>query len=147
MMNHILIVCVGNICRSPVAEALLQNRLVNVIPSVVVSSAGLNALVGYPADPMSQTLALECGLDLSAHRARLFTIEMAREADLILVMTTDQQRYIEKNVPSLCGRIHRLGKWGGFDVPDPFQRHRFIFEQSMHLMKQGVDEWYSALWN
>ena len=62
-------------------------------------------------------------------------------------MSTDQQKQVEFNYPGTCGRVHRLGKWGGYDVPDPFQRPKPVFEQALALIEQGVDEWYRKLWN
>jgi len=65
-MNIILTLCIGNICRSPLAQGLLAQQL----PGHTVWSAGLGALVGEPADPMSVQIAAEHGLDISAHRAQ-----------------------------------------------------------------------------
>src|SRR5690606_32586263 len=94
-MNRILLVCIGNICRSPVAEALLQQAF----PDKTVSSAGLAALVGHPADDTAQDIATRYGLDLSGHRARQITQAMCREADLILVMESSQQRELSARYP------------------------------------------------
>ena len=114
---------------------------------VLVHSAGLGALVNYPADPISQELMLSRGIDISQHRARQLTQEMAFASDLILTMSTEQQQQVEHQYPSLRGRVHRIGKWGGFDVPDPFKRPKEIFEQAFYLIEQGVDEWHRILWN
>ena len=144
MIGNILIVCIGNICRSPIAQALFAERLAN--RSVVVHSAGLGALVNAPADPISQELLLAHNIDISSHRARQITSEIAYASDLILTMSTEQQQQVESKFPSLRGRVHRIGKWGEFDVPDPFKRPKEIFEQAFHLIEQGVDEWYRTLW-
>lgn len=145
-MNNLLVICIGNICRSPIAEALLISKLANTHPNIKVSSAGLGALINRPADPISQELMLERGIDISQHRAKQFTPELAFASDLILTMNTEQQQEVEKKLPSMCGRVHRLGKWGGFDIPDPFKRPREIFEQAFVLIDQGVDEWYRSVW-
>lgn len=78
-------VCVGNICRSPMAEALVAHRLAGM-PGVATASAGISALVGRPADGLAQELMAARGLDLSGHRARQLTPELATSFDLILVM-------------------------------------------------------------
>ena len=80
------------------------------------------------------------------HRAQQFNKELAFSSDLILTMDTEQQKQIEVRFPSLCGRVHRLGKWSEIDIPDPYKRPREIFEQSFHLIRQGVDEWLKVLW-
>jgi protein-tyrosine phosphatase len=78
MLNRILVVCIGNICRSPMAESLLAQRLSGRSPDIWVGSAGLAALVGRPADPIAQTLMQERGLAISDHRARQITHDIFR---------------------------------------------------------------------
>ena len=146
MINNILILCIGNICRSPIAEALFADRFKQASLDTVTSSAGLAALVAKPADTVGQALMLERGLDISNHRARQISPEILFGSDLILTMTTAQQKQVELKYPSTCGRVHRLGKWGCYDVPDPFQRPKLVFEQALALIEQGVDEWYRTLW-
>ena len=147
MIQSVLIVCIGNICRSPIGEALLASKLQSDYPSVSVSSAGLGAMVGKPADSFAKTLMQARNIDISAHRARQASSEILFASELILTMTIDQQQEIEQKYPGTRGRVHRLGKWGGYDVPDPYQRPTVIFEQALVLIDQGVDEWYRKLWN
>lgn len=145
MFNHILIICIGNICRSPMAEVLLASKLANTSSSARVQSAGLNALIGRPADPMAQELMLERGMDLSEHRARQATPDILLGADLILTMSSGQQLEIEGKLPSVRGRVHRLGKWSGYDIPDPYKRPMSAFEQALLLIDQSVDDWCKRL--
>ena len=144
MFNHILIVCMGNICRSPMGEALMIRQL-SAQPQMSVTSAGITALVGYPADETTQALLLEQGIDISAHRARQLTGAMLRQTDLILVMETGHKRAIEMIDPSARGKIYRLGEWGGFDIPDPYRQPRQAFEQSLQLIQRGVTDWSAKL--
>ena len=145
-MNHVLIICIGNICRSPMAEALLAVAVQKTHPEVVVSSAGLGALVGRPADPISQELMTARGIDISVHRARQISPELVFNADLILTMSTEQTRQLEQQYPGACGRVHRLGKWGEYDIPDPFKGPKTAFEQAFILIEQGIKEWHRKLW-
>jgi len=147
MVKSVLLVCIGNICRSPMGEAFFAAKLMHKSPDTLISSGGLSALVGWPADPMAQALLLEKGLDISAHRAQQASQEILFGADLILTMSSQEQKQIEANYPSIRGRVHRLGKWGGYDIPDPFKRPRSAFEQALVLIEQGVDDWYKTLWN
>jgi protein-tyrosine phosphatase len=124
MFDRVLTVCVGNICRSPMAEALLRERLRARNPAAVVESAGIAALVGKPADPIAVALMSERGLDLSGHRARQLTPELARRFELVLVMEAGHQREVEAAVPALRGPVHRLGRFGEFDVPYPYAAAR-----------------------
>lgn len=139
-MNTILLVCIGNICRSPVAEALLRRHF----PEKTVHSAGIAAMVGRPAHAMAQDIALREGLDLSAHRARQITEAMCADADLILVMESDQQRELAQRYPLARGKIRCLGETPGgnpFEVADPYQRPREAFEQAHATIQRGIDNW------
>jgi len=139
-MNSILVVCVGNICRSPVAEALLKARL----PDKKIWSAGLAALEGRPADPLAQEVAAEHGLDISAHRAQQLRGWMCAEADLILVMESEHQREIASHYPLARGKIRCLGEQPSGQpvaVADPYRQPRPAFETAHDCIERGVSLW------
>ncbi len=127
------------------AAALLGHNLASHNPTVEVQSAGLAALVDYPADPLAQELMQERGIDLSGHRARQLTATMVMDADLVLAMETAQVKMVESMLPGARGRVHRLGKAGVFDVPDPYGRSRDTFVQALGLIDQGLTDWQSRL--
>ena len=136
-MKSILTVCIGNICRSPMAEALLAKSL----PQMTVSSAGTGALIGHPADPIAQALMAERGLDLGYHRARQVTQAMCVEADLILTMDEGQRRHIENNYPLTRGRVFRLAETAKLNIPDPYRMGQEAFEHALQLIDAGVKTW------
>ena len=146
MFDQVLVVCVGNICRSPMGEALLARELHNAgHDRIQVSSAGLSALVGRPADIMAQALMRREGIDISAHRARQLTLDLISGADLILVMETEHRRAVEVMSPSARGKVYRLGEWRKADVPDPYQQSEEIFVHALTLVKHFVADWLPKL--
>src|SRR3989449_4219337 len=122
--KRILLVCTGNICRSPLAAALLERALVERgIEGLAVASAGTGAWDGAPVSEGAYLVGLERGLDLSGHRARLLTRELVDGADLILTMA----RHHRARVDELGGEGHVsvLGEYAGregdeAEVSDPF---------------------------
>jgi len=134
-MNNFLFICVGNICRSPMAEGLFRHAR----PDNAVLSAGINALVGAPADPLSVFLMREQGIDISTHRARLLAGWMVKEADIVLTMDEYQKRLIEKNYLGSKGKVFRLCESSQDDVPDPYRQDIAVFRQSCNLIGQGVE--------
>ncbi len=143
MFQKIMVVCIGNICRSPMAEALLREELRG--RGCEVQSAGLGALTGHPADETAQALLWERGIDISRHMARQLNSELIHWSDLVLVMDREQKRAIELNEPSARGRVYRLGEWGDFDIPDPYRRSEKVFQQVFEMISRGVSEWIPRL--
>ena len=140
-MKSILVLCEGNHCRSPIAEALLRDALG---PGIEVESAGLDALVGEPADAEARKIAQANGLDLSAHRGRQWSDAMALRADLILVMDAQQKTRCEEILPSVRGRVFLLGHWlegPQREIPDPYllgpEATRIAFDR----IHQSVAAW------
>ncbi len=146
MLERVLMICTGNVCRSPMAEGLLRARFV-ARGRGTVSSAGIAALAGRPADTIAVTLLADRGIDLSDHRARQLTPDMLADADLVLVMDAAQQQAIERLAPSARGRVHRLGRFGGFDVQDPYRQPREAFERALRDIERGLDDFDRNFWS
>jgi protein-tyrosine phosphatase len=136
-MKHILVVCEGNICRSPMAEGLLKTALAHTR----VRSAGLAALSGMPADPAAVRLMAERGIDIRGHRALQVTRELCREAELVLVMSAEQRKRLENDYPFATGRVFRIGEFHKRDVLDPYGQSEATFRDSFRLIDEGVREW------
>jgi len=126
------------------AEGLLRARL-GGRPGLQVSSAGIAALVGQPADPIARQLLSERGLDISGHRARQLTPALLAAHDLVLVMERAHEREVLDLAPLARGRVHRLGRFGGFDVPDPYLQPRAAFEEALEFIERGIADFETAL--
>lgn len=142
MFNRILVVCVGNICRSPTGERLLKERL----PHHHISSAGIGALVGKPADGKACEVANMHGLSLVGHRARQLTRELCQQAELILVMEKGHISAVTAIDPSAHGKTMLFGHWqAGAEVPDPYRLSSDVYQHVYQLLSQNAQAWASKL--
>lgn len=144
MFKRILTVCTGNICRSPLAEALLRRELSGF--GMNIESAGIAALVGMPADSLAQQVAAEHGLDISEHRARQLTRELMVSNDLILVLDETHEQWINRRFPEFRGKTFRLGKWNGNrNIEDPYRQPKAVFELVLREIDEDVIAWMQRL--
>ena len=142
MIRNVLVVCIGNICRSPYGEYVLRDLAHKAKAETRFSSAGLGALVGNPADPEVTSLALREGLDLSDHRARQFSRDLGANADLILVMEARHRRDILAIAPELSGRTMLLGHWtGGNDIADPYRQSSDFHAVIQGQIRKACEAW------
>lgn len=142
MFNRILVVCTGNICRSPIAEGLLKAAL----PGKAVFSAGTMAMVGDGADPLSIEVSAAQGLDINAHRAQQLTQPLLQTADLVLTLDASHNDWITRRYPQFRGKVHKLGKWrNDEDVVDPYRQPRALFESVFVQMQGQVEDWAKRL--
>lgn len=141
MTKAVVVVCVGNICRSPMAAILLQSRC----PTLTVSSAGVAALIGEPAEPTAVALMAERNLDLGGHVGRQLDEAILSGNDMVLTMEEKHSRWIVNQWPQFRGRVFRIGHWGDFDVPDPYRRGEEAFRRALDLIDRGVDDWVAKL--
>jgi protein-tyrosine phosphatase len=141
MIRRVLVVCIGNICRSPMAEGLIRQA----VPGVQISSAGMSALVGHGADPIAVQIMAGIGVDISAHRARMLTEAIARDADLILVMDEQQKQQLASQYPYARGKVFKLGEAARQDIPDPYRQDTEVFRTVFSMIENGATEWVKRI--
>ncbi len=137
-----MLVCVGNICRSPMAEVLLKQQF----PDRTVFSSGISALTGKPADLMSVELMSEQGLDLTQHCAQQINSVLVASSDLILTMEQSHIDAMHSKFPEARGKIHLIGKWAdNQEIPDPYKKDKSAFSHSLNLIESGLNAWNKKL--
>ena len=142
MFNSILVVCTGNICRSPMGERLLRQQL----PGRQVTSAGIFGLEGCPADAAAQAVAWRHGISLEGHVARKVTRSLLQKSDLILVMEPKHLRFIATMAPENRGKSLLFGQWlETQDIPDPYRKNREAFEYVFGQLGKASQEWARRL--
>ncbi len=146
MFDKILVVCIGNICRSPTGERLLQQLL----PNKEISSAGLGVnkshLADKPADKMAQQVAQEHGLDLSGHKAKQLTSALCAQFDLILVMEHQHIEALTQIAPEARGKTMLFGHWlNQQNIPDPYRQSIEAFEYTFQLIEKSAHLWVCKL--
>lgn len=148
MFNSILVVCAGNICRSPTGEYLLKDKLKDNAGNsqVNVSSAGLTALVGKSAEATATSIALTNNVDMSAHKGRQLSSALIAENDLILVMEERHLSDLLGQYPQARGKTFLLGKWiDDTEIPDPYRQSHEAFEHVYNLIDKACIAWTKYL--
>lgn len=146
MFNRILVVCVGNICRSPTAEFMLKAAL----PQKHISSAGLGALVGHDMDLQARAVAEQRGLACPKHVARQLTRELCHDAELILVMEQRHREGVTQLCPEARGKVFLLGQTKtatheSADIADPYRQSDAVFEATYEHLHRACLAWAQRL--
>jgi protein-tyrosine phosphatase len=144
LFRKILVVCVGNICRSPTAELLLRHALQ---PSgISVTSAGLNARVGESMEPDALRVLEEQGHEDQGFKARQITPAIVNESDLILVMEKEHVQGVLKIASHARGKVFLLGKWQSErEIKDPYRQGKAAFVHAHALIEDAVCSWAQRL--
>jgi protein-tyrosine-phosphatase len=118
--TRVLLVCAGNICRSPLAEAIARRAARERGLELEFESAGVSAFDGGRPTPEALRVAHEHGLDLSPFRSRALTAEAVRSADLVLTMTGAQRDRARSLGARRALLLTELGSGSGREVADPY---------------------------
>lgn len=147
MLRRILLVCTGNICRSPLAEAVFRHKigLAGRSGELEVDSAGIHDYhVGERPDPRTLKIAGINGISTESIRARQIGMDDFSDFDVILGMDAGHVRHLEKISPSeYRHKIHLFLEFAGcgaHDVPDPYYGGFKGFEDIYTLIDRAADE-------
>jgi low molecular weight protein-tyrosine phosphatase len=144
MTERVLIVCVGNICRSPMAEVVLRQQLAD--RKIVVESAGLAAMVGSPIDPLAESVLVAHGLSGKTHLARQIEGTLVKSADVVFTMDKRQRAALLALAPWARSKVVLLGQWqGDVEIPDPYRQQRPAFEQVYQMIDAAISSWHERL--
>jgi len=140
----ILVVCTGNICRSPIAEGLLKKYLSSSCVSVF--SAGTWGINGHPASEHGIEVCMRHGIDISGHRSIGINGEMVKKSDIILVMEEEHLNEIKEDFPASAGKIYLLKKYpdqlgiveDDDTIPDPHGGELKKFEHVYGLLDKEI---------
>ncbi|VUT02149.1 protein tyrosine phosphatase [Klebsiella spallanzanii] len=142
MFDSILVVCTGNICRSPIGERFLRREL----PNKRIDSAGTGALIDHEADASAIKIAEKHDLSLRGHKAQQFTAALGRRYDLILVMERVHLEQIGRIAPEARGKTMLFAHWlGKKDIPDPYKKSEEAFSSVYQLIEQAGLCWVEKL--
>ena len=146
-----LIVCTGNTCRSPMAEAMMREKFAKrfggekaAAERVYVASAGLNAFPGGPASIEAQATMAARGLTLVEHQSRSVTTHGLSNADMILTMTRSHRNAILDQIPEIESKVKTVSG-ASSDVSDPFGGPQSVYAACAEQIDGYLDQWIDRL--
>jgi protein-tyrosine phosphatase len=146
---RIAVVCLGNICRSPMAAAVLGSKLarVGLEDTVLVDSSGTGGWhVGGRMDDRAAAVLSAAGYDAAAHRAAQFTAQRAAEHDLVLAMDASNAEDLRRlGVGPSLRRFRDFDPQGPGDVPDPYYGGEAGFDDVLAIVERTADAIVAAL--
>ncbi|GIX36447.1 MAG: phosphotyrosine protein phosphatase [Lysobacteraceae bacterium] len=138
---RILVVCMGNICRSPLAEGILRHHAQKAGLELLVDSAGTHAYhVGEPPDPRAVAVARQRGIDITGLRARQVEAADAERFDHVLVADRRNLEDLRRRQPAVGARARLLLEVAGAggEVPDPYYGDERDFEAVFELLDRAA---------
>ena len=145
-MARILVICTANICRSPVAAALLRDRLrQRGLGDWTVSSAGTWATAARPASRYSIDVAGRHGFNITDHRATMVHERHLREADLALTMEDGHAEALRAEFPTHAHKVYLLTEMVGrtYNIPDPYggpiEEYQHMYDGLVEVIDAGLD--------
>lgn len=145
-MARILVICTANICRSPVAAALLRDRLrKRGLTDWAVGSAGTWAMAARPASRYSVDVMGRHGFNITDHRATMVEERHLREADLALTMEDGHAEALRAEFPTQAHKVFLLTEMIGrnYNIPDPYggpvEEYQRMYDTLVDVIDTGLD--------
>lgn len=141
--SSILMVCTGNLCRSPFAELYMRKRLIEAQQEdVACFSRGVGVPMGRKPPDVAQRVAREFGVDLSTHNAQQLLGTDLDRAGLVLVMSDRQRKHAAQLRPSSIGKLFMLSQPdGGKTIEDPIGKSEEVYRRVYQEIADHIENW------
>jgi protein-tyrosine-phosphatase len=143
---HLLFVCTGNTCRSPMAEFLARFKANSLGLDWEVHSAGLHATPGHPMSAKSRLALLRRKIDVDKHESTPVSESLVRRADYVFTMTEAHRQDLLFRFPFSADKVFTIGAFaeggaeGAFDVVDPFGESDDIYESCATILEAHIEQ-------
>lgn len=152
-MKKIVFVCTGNSCRSVMAEGLFRKYIGEKAKDYAVLSAGTGAADGFPPSEPTVNAMRQEGVDVTEHQSQRLTLDIIRQAHLLIVMEKMHKDFILQMDPKAKSKVHLLtefsskdkNRFSDIDIPDPIRMSESFYKNVLAAIRDGVVNFIKTL--